>query len=93
MQTMPRREKPRILGPAPVACIMAELSRIALMIMLKAILLLERSMSLINFIHPDMSHLDAYVVFEHFLDYLFHLFWEKEGKIAHLHDVFSGFFI
>jgi hypothetical protein len=35
-ETMPSIDMPKILGPALVACIMAELSRIALMIMLKA---------------------------------------------------------
>jgi len=40
---------------------------------------------------PDMGHLDANVVFEHLLDYLPHLFWEKEGKIAYLKDVFLAF--
>jgi hypothetical protein len=48
----PRIENPYILGPTPVACIMAELKRIELTIRLNEILLLDLSISRISFSSP-----------------------------------------
>jgi hypothetical protein len=67
---------------------MAELSRIALIIMEKAILLLERSRSLINF-HSYMGHRMPMLVFEHLLNYLPHR-WKERDKVAGF--VYSSWF-
>jgi ABC-2 type transport system permease protein len=50
--TKPRIDMPYMVGPTPVACIIAELSSMALIIMANAILLLERSISLMNCSKP-----------------------------------------
>ena len=45
---MASREKPKIVGPTPAACIIAELKIMALTTIAKAMRLLERSISFVN---------------------------------------------
>ncbi len=54
---IPRSDRPKIVGPTPVECIMAELTRIALMIKPKVIRLLERSMSVMSLSSPPCDTL------------------------------------